>query len=199
MSSLQECVQQFLENIPSEHYPQTAVLGIAGPVSENRVRLTNIPGWPDLDGDELAKELKLKSFVFINDFTAAGYGISVLTSRDCDILGSSGEANMEEGAGSVKVVIGPGTGLGVGILVKAAADGLYEPYPSEGGHTDFIVKTEEDYKLHVFARNFIETSNNVENLRAKGKIGRISVERLCAGPAVPLIYAFMKEQYPDLE
>ena len=66
MSSLQECVQQFLENIPSEHYPQTAVLGIAGPVSENRVKLTNIPGWPDLDGDELAKELKLKSFVFIN-------------------------------------------------------------------------------------------------------------------------------------
>ena len=157
------------------------------------VKLTNISRWPTLDGNQLAKDFKFKSFVFINDFTAAGYGISVLTSKDCDILGSSGEANMEEGAGSVKVVIGPGTGLGVGILVKASEDSLYEPYPSEGGHTDFVVKNEEDYKLHVFARDFIENSNNIENLRAKAKIGRISVERLCAGPAVPLIYAFMKE------
>ena len=108
-----------MENIASEHYPQTAVLGIAGPVSNNMVKLTNIPHWPKLDGNQLAKDLKLKSFVFINDFTAAGYGISVLSCKDCDILGSSGEAEMQEGAGSVKVVIGPGTGLGVGILVKA--------------------------------------------------------------------------------
>lgn len=27
----------------------------------------------------------------------------------------------------------------------------------------------------------------------------MSVERLCAGPAVPLIYSFMKTQYKDLE
>ena len=27
----------------------------------------------------------------------------------------------------------------------------------------------------------------------------MSVERLCAGPALPLLYAFMKEKYPDLE
>ena len=40
----------------------------------------------------------------------------------------------------------------------------------------------------------------MENQRAKGsKIGRVAVERLCAGPAVPMIYAFMKEKYPQLE
>lgn len=39
----------------------------------------------------------------------------------------------------------------------------------------------------------------MENLRAKGKVGRMSVERLCAGPAVPLIYAYMKEKHPELE
>lgn len=27
----------------------------------------------------------------------------------------------------------------------------------------------------------------------------MSIERLCAGPALPLIYAFMKEKYPELE
>jgi len=61
------------------------------------------------------------------------------------------------------------------------------------------VQTQEDWDLVVFARDFIENSNNIENRRAKSKVGRMSVERLCAGPAVPLIYAFMKKQYPDLE
>lgn len=95
--------------------------------------------------------------------------------------------------------MGPGTGLGQGILVKATKDGLYEPYPSEGGHVDFTVKSDEDWELVKFARKFIETSNNIENKRAKGKVGRMSVERLCAGPAVPLIYQFMKEKYKNLE
>jgi len=98
------------------------------------------------------------------------------------------------------VVIGPGTGLGQGILIKGEdPDGFYETYPAEGGHVDFTVKNKEDWELTEFAREFIETSNNIENKRAKGKVGRMSVERLCAGPAVPLIYAFMKKKHPDLE
>jgi glucokinase len=31
------------------------------------------------------------------------------------------------------------------------------------------------------------------------KLSRVSVERLCAGPAVPLIYAYMREKHPNLE
>jgi len=50
-----------------------------------------------------------------------------------------------------------------------------------------------------FAMNYIENSNNVENLRAKGKIERVSIERLCAGPAVPLIYQFFKSENPELK
>ena len=51
----------------------------------------------------------------------------------------------------------------------------------------------------MFAREFIENSNNIENQRAKGKVGRMSVERLCAGPAVPCIYAYMASKFPNLE
>jgi len=51
----------------------------------------------------------------------------------------------------------------------------------------------------VFAREFIETSQNVENLRAKAKVGRMSVERMGAGPAIPMIYAFMKKKNPEME
>lgn len=77
-------------------------------------------------------------------------------------------------------------------------NGDYEPYGSEGGHVDFTVKSEEDWELLKHARKFIENSDNIENKRAKGKVGRMSVERLTAGPAIPLIYDFMKTQHPTL-
>lgn len=95
--------------------------------------------------------------------------------------------------------MGPGTGLGIGFLCKSESSQYYEVYPSEGGHSEFSVRSQEDFELMEFARKFIETSDNEENLRAKGKVGRISIERLCAGPAVPLIYDFFRTKHPDLE
>lgn len=95
--------------------------------------------------------------------------------------------------------MGPGTGLGEGYLTKSKFSNCHEVFSSEGGHTDFTVRNEQDWKLMQFAMNYIENSNNVENLRGKGKVDRISIERLCAGPAVPLIYQFMKSEYPDLK
>ena len=109
------------------------------------------------------------------------------------MLGDTDKAPLQEKERSVKVVIGPGTGLGQGLLVKTEAGSLYEPFPTEGGHVDFTVQTQEDWDLVQFGRKFIETSNNVENRRAKAKVGRMSIERLGAGPAVPLYYAFAKE------
>jgi len=100
--------------------------------------------------------------------------------------------------GKVKIVIGPGTGLGEGILNKSEFSPVYEVMSTEGGHADWSPKTQEDFDLQEFAKKYIENSNNVENRRAKGKVYRISIERLCAGPALPLIYEFMKLKYPNL-
>lgn len=50
-----------------------------------------------------------------------------------------------------------------------------------------------------FAKNFCATSNNIENLRAKKDITSVAIAHLCAGPAVPLIYEFMKERNPGLQ
>ena len=95
--------------------------------------------------------------------------------------------------------MGPGTGLGEGILCKSEFAPFYEVYPSEGGHAEFSVRNKEDFELLEFATKFLELSDNVENLRAKGKVDRISIERLCAGPAVPLIYDFMRTKHQELE
>ena len=47
--------------------------------------------------------------------------------------------------------------------------------------------------------HFIEHSNNAENLRGKSKLERLSIERVCAGPAVPMLYAFLKSRHPDIK
>lgn len=94
--------------------------------------------------------------------------------------------------------MGPGTGHGQGYLTKSNFGKCYEVYSSEGGHSDFCVTSEEDWKLRQFAIQYIKNSENVENQRGRGEITRVSVERLCAGPAVPLIYEFLKSQFPDL-
>lgn len=59
--------------------------------------------------------------------------------------------------------MGPGTGLGEGILTKSAFSKCHEVFSSEGGHVDFSVTSEEDWKLREFALNFIKNSENVEN------------------------------------
>jgi glucokinase len=94
--------------------------------------------------------------------------------------------------GGVKAVIGPGTGLGQCFLTKSEFAPYYEINPAEGGHSEYCPRSKEDYELLEFAKEFIESSDNEENKRAKGKIERVSIERLCAGPAVPLIYDFMR-------
>jgi len=84
-------------------------------------------------------------------------------------------------------------------LTKSKFSPCYEVFPSEGGHVDFSPRNQIEYELLEFAKDYIENSNNVENLRGKGKIHRVSMERVCAGPAVPLIYEFYKKQNPDLK
>lgn len=100
---------------------------------------------------------------------------------------------------AAKAVIGPGTGLGQGFLTKSELAPYYEVFPAEGGHSEFSPRNEEDFELVKHAKKFIEESDNIENLRGKGHVERISVERVCAGPAIPLIYDFMRTRYPDLE
>ena len=124
------------------------------------------------------------------------YNSGVLNLQEKDYIRLT-DANPVEGG--VKVVIGPGTGLGQGFLCKSDYSPYYEVYPCEGGHVCFSVRSKEDYELLEFATKFIEESDNIENGRAKGKVNRISIERLCAGPAVPLIYDFYRTKNPELE
>lgn len=183
-----------IQGLPKDQMPVVGVVGIAGEVKDNTVRTTNCSHWPIANGQSIAEQFGMKKFTFINDFAAAGYGVCLL--KESNVVNMNKVTQDPKG---VKVVTGPGTGLGVGYLTRSQYGKCHDIFACEGGHLDFNVTSEQDFRLRQFAVNYIETSNNVENLRAKGQIDRVSIERLCAGPAVPLIYAFMVQENPKVK
>lgn len=54
MPSFAKTLKIFLMDVPLKFYPNRANLGAAGPVVQNTVKITNLPHWPTIDGDELA-------------------------------------------------------------------------------------------------------------------------------------------------
>lgn len=123
------------------------VVCAAGPVRGNRVDLTNV-SWP-IDGDVLSEELGMRASV-INDFTAVCYGIPVFLEtapEKIEPLPESPERKRLK-SGDVIAVVGPGTGLGVGFLVKRKNS--FIALPSEGGHMTFAPTDQTTWDLEQF-------------------------------------------------
>ncbi len=106
--------------------PRAAVLCGAGPVDGVRCQLTNA-GWL-IDGEALAAELGLAGLL-LNDFEAQALSLPAIPADGLLTIG----AERRDGAGP-RLVLGPGTGLGVGALLFVG--GRYVPLASEGGHVD---------------------------------------------------------------
>jgi len=137
ITGLSEPIRKLLELARAKRpdlTPSRACVSAAGPVTDNRCTMTNLP-W-GVDGPALAAEFGIAVRV-INDFLAIGYGIPTLDVNDpaqiAVIAHPDGSRPLPQA--TTKAVIGPGTGLGVGFLVW---DGRrYIPASSEGGHILF--------------------------------------------------------------
>jgi glucokinase len=164
-------VKQFLASANSAT-PQKACFGIAGPVFENTAKLTNLAWY--LDTERLQDELGIAQISLINDFAAVGYGILGLEPEDFQTL-QAGKPD----ADAPIAIIGAGTGLGQGFLIKQGQD--YYVYPSEGGHADFAPRTELEFQL-------------LKYLLDKHDIQRVSVERVVSGLGIVSIYQFLRDR-----
>lgn len=148
-----------------------AGIGVAGPVVNDTCRATNLP-W-ELDARRLERELGIPHIHLVNDFAAVGLGISALSPDDLAVL-QEGTADPN---GPV-VAIGAGTGLGEAIVIP---NGTHSHVIStEGGHTDFAPRNEEEIALLRFL------------WRRHG--GRVSVERVVSGPGLISLYDFVVEE-----
>jgi glucokinase len=164
-------VKQFLTEANSDH-PQKACFGIAGPVVGDTAKLTNLAWY--LDCERLQEELNIPHVALINDFAAVGYGILGLESQDLFTLQDGKPCDDAPIA-----IIGAGTGLGQGFLIKQGQE--YYVYPSEGGHADFAPRTELEFQL-------------LKYLLDKHDIQRVSVERVVSGLGLVSIYQFLRDR-----
>lgn len=165
-AGLEEIVKEF---VVSEKVT-AACFGVPGPVRDGRLRLTNLP-WT-LDSRELARDLSIDYVFLINDLQANGYGIAELGPDQVYTL-SEGDSSQVANRG----LISAGTGLGEAFLVWDGRD--YVPYPSEGGHSDYAPRNEDEIDLLRFLRQKYN--------------GRISFERVVSGQGLTNIYEFLRD------
>ncbi|MBW2559908.1 MAG: glucokinase [Deltaproteobacteria bacterium] len=165
--SLEAIVDVFLKSEKST--VDTAVFGIAGPVSGSTVKTTNLP-WV-VSGETIARKLKVKRAYLINDLEALAYSVPLLYEEDLVTI-NRGEAATEGAIG----VIAPGTGLGEAFLTFDRS--RYRAHASEGGHADFAPTGEVEIKLLHYLNK---------------KYEHVSYERVCSGMAIPDIYEFLRD------
>jgi glucokinase len=119
--------------------PELCCISAAGPVIGRRIELTNAP-W-SIDGAEVESHFGFRTLL-INDFTAISYGVLLLDPRDPEELLRlpHTDGSLPDPKPGVRVVIGAGTGLGYGYVVKI--HDRTEAFASEGGHVTLPVYDE---------------------------------------------------------
>lgn len=170
--SLEPMVREFLQAQNIEPRRIDAVcFGVAGAVTEQVARLTNVP-WL-VDGPAIAQSFGFKRLRILNDLEALAYGVPVLEPTELKALQVG--VPLPEGNAAV---IAAGTGLGEALLHNV--DGSFIPAASEGGHADFAARTPREMDL----------------VRALSRIfGRVGVELVISGPGLVNVYQFTHDAF----
>ncbi|RWX76634.1 glucokinase [Neorhizobium lilium] len=144
--------------------PRSAILAVAGPIDGDEIDLTNCD-WV-VRPKTMISELGFEDVLVVNDFEAQALAISGLPEQYRESLGTAGEPHVAS-----RVVLGPGTGLGVAGLLHARE--AWFPVPGEGGHVDVGPRSERDFEIFP----------HLEPIE-----GRISAEQLLCGRGLVNIY-----------
>ncbi|MCB9637756.1 MAG: glucokinase [Myxococcales bacterium] len=171
-STRYEDLESMIEAYREQHQAsfEGICLGVAGPVREGRVDLTNL-GW-SLDVRLMRERLGVERIVLLNDLQAMAYAIPVLEAFEREVI--------QEGKPQDDGVIGlvaAGTGLGESALWW---DGhRYHAMASEGGHCDFAPVDDEQVGLLRFVMR---------------EHAHVSYERVCSGGlGMAYLYRYLRE------
>ncbi|RVB85482.1 glucokinase, partial [Mesorhizobium sp. M7A.F.Ca.CA.002.04.1.1] len=133
-------------------------------VDGDEIELTNCP-WI-VKPRKMFASLGLSDIVVLNDFEAQALAVVALGEEHMEKIGGG---TPEPNAG--RVVLGPGTGLGVAGLVHALHHWI--PVPGEGGHMDIGPRSARDFEVFP----------HIEKLE-----GRISGEQILCGRGLVNVY-----------
>lgn len=118
--------------------PATLILAIAGPVAGDEIKMTNC-NWV-IRPKTIISDLGFSTVVVLNDFEAQALAVVALEKEHLQQIGGG-----EPQEGRARIVLGPGTGLGVAGLVYH--EGVWVPVPGEGGHMDIGPRTPRDFEV----------------------------------------------------
>lgn len=150
------------------------ILGVAGPVIENRCETINLP-W-SIDGRQIKKQFPKTDVILVNDVYAAAIGLKNQRKAAKLKLIWSPKA-FKSSKQSPIALLAPGTGLGEAIIADTVL-------PSEGGHADFGPQNDDQIEL-------------LRWMWQRHK--HVSVEHLCSGPGLFRIYRFLVETGRETE
>jgi glucokinase len=144
--------------------PHTAVLAVAAVLTGPEIIMTNRTWRFHLD--DLKARFGFTQVRAVNDFEAQAWALPWLAAEDLRRIGGPADA-----PAGPKIVLGPGTGLGVAALVPS--DGGWLAVASEGGHISFGPATDDEQPVF-------------ERLRA----GRpVSAEWILSGPGLARLHS----------
>jgi glucokinase len=164
--SLAQAAEAYLREYAPGGGIRFGMLAVASPATGDQIKVTNSKWHFSLDGAR--RDLGFEALYAINDFAANGWAIAELSAPHFTSLGKS--ANVPDGQGTFAVV-GPGTGLGVGAILRGPAGTAV--MSSEGGHVDFAPVSDEEVEIFAWLRKHYH---------------RVSYERLLCGPGLLNIY-----------
>ncbi len=139
--------KDFLQAAPGQRKIQAAGFGVAGPIIGRGVRITNL-SW-GIQADAVERQLGTPHVVLLNDLEATGYSLASMTPEDMLTLNAGSPTPT-----GTQALIAAGTGLGEALLMWNGT--RYIVAPSEGGHTDFAPRTEQEIELLRFMKTMHE-------------------------------------------
>ena len=164
-ASLQTAWEDFGREV-GRPLPPAASIAVAGRIGGEELKLTNNP-WV-IRPASIPSMLGAERFTLVNDFGAVAHAVAQLDDRHFSHV--CGEDRLISGE-TVVSIVGPGTGLGVGLLVRRGGhDHVIE---TEGGHIDFAPLDSLDDQIVAFLRT---------------RYRRVSAERVASGMGLTNIY-----------
>ncbi|MDG1709421.1 MAG: glucokinase, partial [Emcibacteraceae bacterium] len=159
---LEDAINDYLAQVGKK--VTKASIAFAGPVNSDEVSMTN--GTWSFKQSSLASYLGMDEVRVLNDYYAKACSLPLLKSNQ---LLKVGRGIAEEGAN--KIVVGPGTGIGVGALV--AVNGKWKAVASEGGHIAFSPSGDLEKEIGKIIADEYQ---------------RVSIEEVIAGRGMTNIY-----------
>ena len=162
-------LDQVLSSLPCAHF-DALVIGAAGPVLNQQVQFTNLKWSVSLT--QLQARFPGAVVALLNDFTIAAYALDSLQDEDYATLYAVNNPHLH--SSPLRLLVGAGTGLGVGLLHDYEGD--LTVIATEAGHVDFAPLDAFDRQLQAW---LMQSWHHV------------SFERLVSGDGLVAIYQFI--------